>query len=772
MAAHAISYFDKSFAATSRLSVEAAFSKTNQSDYRPWSKHSKGSSRFVTTHEGERSDETSKSTKDAKKQSGDGNEVDSELERKKQEFLEVMMGGKKTSSNLFWANDDGLGNDEKTKSITKESDEEGGTSNDSDSDQDSSDSDSDDESVDIMKSDKRHMSDMDFLRSKVVGDKDSFSDDEKEDGGNDNNTIGDVDDASSTEDGDDDHSSSDSSDAHSETVKDLAEDNTIDNNDGQRDASEQKIVTNARLFVRNLPFSATEEELKDFFTGYGNIIEYHIPADDTNRNKGYAFIKFSSNDEATNAMKCLDATPFQGRLMHILPAKEDHHTSQKSDDVDIDKNLTHKQRKELERQKDAGNMKGWNASFIRGDAVVDNLASRLGIEKGSILNVKDDLTAGNAAVRLALGETQVIEENRTYFEKHGIDIDGLVSSSSDTSIKRSSSMILVKNLPFDTSLEELSKVFIAVNGKRPQVLLPPSRTVALVIFSNNSDAKKAFRKLAYKRFKNVPLYLEWASVTISPTARATPQEESTGKNKILDEGLGKEDEVIDEEEFYSIYVKNLNFRTTEETLRSAFEEEVGQVVRSVRIPTKTSAVKAVRGIKPQSDEEPLRQSMGYGFVEFNTKAHAKKALSSLQGKIIDDHEIEISMSKSKSSSSSKLPDKIRKPGTKIIIRNVPFQASRTEILQLCGSFGHLKTVRLPKKYDGGHRGFAFVEFSSSQEALNAMKALASTHLYGRHLVLEWASDNNDIEVLRDKTKRDSEVSGLLNSSSNKKIRRE
>ena len=46
----------------------------------------------------------------------------------------------------------------------------------------------------------------------------------------------------------------------------------------------------------------------------------------------------------------------------------------------------------------------------------------------------------------------------------------------------------------------------------------------------------------------------------------------------------------------------------------------------------------------------------------------------------------------------------------------------------------LKSLRLPKKFDGSHRGFAFVEFTTKQEAQAAVDALASTHLYGRHLV--------------------------------------
>ena len=49
-------------------------------------------------------------------------------------------------------------------------------------------------------------------------------------------------------------------------------------------------------------------------------------------------------------------------------------------------------------------------------------------------------------------------------------------------------------------------------------------------------------------------------------------------------------------------------------------------------------------------------------------------------------------------------------------------------------FEQIKSIRLPKKFDGNHRGFAFVEFLTKKEAGNAFEALQSTHLYGRHMV--------------------------------------
>jgi multiple RNA-binding domain-containing protein 1 len=52
-------------------------------------------------------------------------------------------------------------------------------------------------------------------------------------------------------------------------------------------------------------------------------------------------------------------------------------------------------------------------------------------------------------------------------------------------------------------------------------------------------------------------------------------------------------------------------------------------------------------------------------------------------------------------------------------------------MALFGPFGHVKTCRLPKKFDGGHRGFAFLEFATAQEARAAAEGVSGTHLYGR-----------------------------------------
>ena len=78
------------------------------------------------------------------------------------------------------------------------------------------------------------------------------------------------------------------------------------------------------------------------------------------------------------------------------------------------------------------------------------------------------------------------------------------------------------------------------------------------------------------------------------------------------------------------------------------------------------------------------------------------------------------------------------PSAKLIIKNLAFECTKSELHQLLSTFGQVKSLRLPKKFDGSHRGFAFVEYMTKEEAKNAMKHLAHSHFYSRHLVLSYS----------------------------------
>lgn len=77
--------------------------------------------------------------------------------------------------------------------------------------------------------------------------------------------------------------------------------------------------------------------------------------------------------------------------------------------------------------------------------------------------------------------------------------------------------------------------------------------------------------------------------------------------------------------------------------------------------------------------------------------------------------------------------------SKLLVRNLAFEATADEIKELFAPFGHIRKVRLPRKANSNnHRGFGFVEFATKEEAKNAFKNLQSSHLYSRKLVIEYA----------------------------------
>ena len=152
--------------------------------------------------------------------------------------------------------------------------------------------------------------------------------------------------------------------------------------------------------------------------------------------------------------------------------------------------------------------------------------------------------------------------------------------------------------------------------------------------------------------------------------------------------------------------------------------------------------------------------MGFGFIEYASAAAARRALTELQGKVVDGHKLQLKASEKQVAPGSKAKKKSGTPKTKLIVRNVAFQANHKEVRELFVNFGQLKSLRMPKKMDGNHRGFAFVEFMALHEAVNAFEALSSTHLYGRHLVLEWAEDKDGVDetASREKASRDKAMS--------------
>jgi multiple RNA-binding domain-containing protein 1 len=84
------------------------------------------------------------------------------------------------------------------------------------------------------------------------------------------------------------------------------------------DGEEADAAATGRLFVRNLPFTTTEEELGALFSAHGSVESVHVLTDRaTARSKGLAYVQFAAADDAAAARGALDGSVFQGRLLHL-----------------------------------------------------------------------------------------------------------------------------------------------------------------------------------------------------------------------------------------------------------------------------------------------------------------------------------------------------------------------------------------------------------------------------------------------------------------------
>ncbi|KAL7791370.1 RNA-binding domain-containing protein [Trichoderma ceciliae] len=484
------------------------------------------------------------------------------------------------------------------------------------------------------------------------------------------------------------------------------------------------ITRTSRLFVRNLPYTATEEDLYQEFGKFGTLQEVHLPANASGVRKGFALVLFEDSSNAVTAFQALDGVTFQGRILHIIPAEDKK--LQSVDEFGMSKLPLKKQNMIRKKSEAATSVFNWNSMYMSQDAVNASVAARLGVSKAEVL----DPTSAEAGVKQAIAESTVIQETKAFFASNGVDLDAFKSH------KRGGTSILVKNFPYGTSMEELRKMF-EEHGPVLRVLMPPTGTIAIIQFAQLNHAKAAFGKMAYRRVKDSVLFLEKAPVDLFKKDSAQDQtsllvDRRTGVQKLsVDELLSSGDKVEESAETASLFVRNLNFTTTTNRLAEAFEPLDGFV--SARVKTK---------IDPKKPGQTL--SMGFGFVEFRSKSQAQAALKNMDGYVLDGHALGVKASHrgNDAAEERRREDSAKKAAaqrTKIVIKNLPFQATKKDIRTLFGTYGQLRSVRVPKKADYTARGFAFADFVTPREAENALNALKDTHLLGRRLVLDFAA---------------------------------
>lgn len=213
-----------------------------------------------------------------------------------------------------------------------------------------------------------------------------------------------------------------------------------------------------------------------------------------------------------------------------------------------------------------------------------------------------------------------------------------------------------------------------------------------------------------------------------PAKRKAESESSEESSTTEDEPVAKKQKTEVAEEPATLFVGRLSWNVDDDWLKREFEP-IGGVV-SARVMMERSTGK----------------SRGYGYVDFDSKSAAEKALAEYQGKEIDGRPVNLDLStgKPKPSTSNdrakKYGDAPSAPSDTLFVGNLSFNAERNKLYEVFGEYGTVVSCRIPTHPDTQQpKGFGYVQFASVDEAQAALNALNGEYLDGRACRLDFST---------------------------------
>ncbi|XP_077106356.1 polyadenylate-binding protein 1-like isoform X2 [Ranitomeya variabilis] len=139
-----------------------------------------------------------------------------------------------------------------------------------------------------------------------------------------------------------------------------------------------------------------------------------------------------------------------------------------------------------------------------------------------------------------------------------------------------------------------------------------------------------------------------------------------------------------------------------------------------------SAFGSIMSCKVVCDENG---SKGYGFVHFETRESAQKAIDSLNGKILNDQRVFIEHTKS---SHEREPELVASSlYTNVYIKNFGENMDNKQLKELFSKYGPTRSVKVMTDQNGTSKGFGFVSFEKQEDALKAVNEMNGKDVNGK-----------------------------------------
>lgn len=223
---------------------------------------------------------------------------------------------------------------------------------------------------------------------------------------------------------------------------------------------------------------------------------------------------------------------------------------------------------------------------------------------------------------------------------------------------------------------------------------------AYVNFHRVDDAERALDTMNFKNIRNRACRIMWSHR--DPSLRKS--------------GVG------------NIFVKNLAKSIDNKTLYDTFSM-FGNIL-SCKVATNSK-----------------RESLGYGFVHYESEEAAQNAIARVDGKVIANEKVSVAAFKSKKERGGANKNKF----TNIYVKNLPSDMSKEQMDELFGKYGTITSSMVAFDKESKNRGFGFVNYQAPEEAAASVDALNNFEVSGKKLYVARAQKKDEREKeLRDR----------------------
>jgi polyadenylate-binding protein len=379
--------------------------------------------------------------------------------------------------------------------------------------------------------------------------------------------------------------------------------------------------TSPSLYCGDLLPDVTEAILYEIFSAVGHVISVRVCRDNTTRRSlGYAYVNFSLPEDAERALDTMNFKPIRGRPCRLMWSHRDPHLRKSGVGNIYIKNLN----------KSIDSKQLYDTFSMFGNILSCKVATKPG---------KDDMpiSLGYGFVHYETDEAaaKAIEKVHNHIimgERVSVEVFRPRSARNSATVFNN---LYVRNVPVTFTKEQLQTMFGGV-GELISVVVGEDTTVeekeekrnyGFVCYKSHDDAVAAIDKFNNTDVEGSELKLIVVRAqTKAERQKATEekrQKEKTEKNQAYQGGV-------------NLYVKNLADTMTDERLREEF-----------------SKYGSITSTKVMRDKD-TQKSRGFGFVCFSTTEEATKAVSEMNGAMIEKKPLYVALHQSKEQRSMRM----------------------------------------------------------------------------------------------------------------------